>query len=239
MRATEWWLGRGVALGIIVTALDGCGGRLGTDPGEGGDGGSEESGGTGGSSGSGGVAGTEVSGAGASGGAGGSAGTAGAGGTAGAQGGGTPIGATGGVVTLPGVTCDLTTAITKSCAISSCHGRLFAYGGLVWSPDAELISRIKDKPATFQDLDCDPDPVGYVACAAPPPECQPYVGAKLVDSANPEASFIFTKLRVMDPGEPRCGNQMPLAPGDSPDVGWNEERRACIEQFVRAVAALP
>ena len=92
---------------------------------------------------------------------------------------------------------------------------------------------MKDVPASLADVDCDPGPE-YLECTSPPPECQPYVGAKLIDSANPDASFIFAKLAGTG-----CGNQMPLDPGNAPNSGWGPERRACIEELVRGIAALP
>jgi hypothetical protein len=165
---------------------------------------------------------------------GGTAPTAGSGGSGGGQAGGAPVCPTGGTAeTIPNVTCDWATAVTKSCAISSCHGRLFQYGGLLLTPDSGFTCRVKDKVVTLADVDCDPDPVDYLACTEPPTECQPFVGHKVVDSANPDASFMLTKML------PGCGNIMPLAPGDSEEVGWNEERRACIESLVRAIAAMP
>jgi hypothetical protein len=259
VRTRRWWQGGWWLLVGLVLALDGCGGRLGTDPEEGGEGGevgNEQSGGaepwntggtgnTSGTGNSGGTGGSEINDAGTAGaGPAPVAGTGGIGGStfneAGTAGAAPAAGAAGINALLPTVSCDWVTALTKSCAISSCHGRLFQYGGLLLTPDDQIISRIKDKEVTLADVDCNPDPIDYQACTTPLPECQPYIGAKVVDSANPDASFILTKMRAMEQNGPaRCGNQMPLAPGDSPEVGWNDERRFCIELFVRSVAALP
>ncbi|HEY3498754.1 MAG TPA: hypothetical protein VGK73_28880 [Polyangiaceae bacterium] len=171
----------------------------------------------------------------------GGAGTVGAGtggaGTGGVTSGGAGSGGT--VSVIPGVTCDWPTALQKNCAISSCHGKLFQYGDLLWTPTTldsmgrDLIARLKDVPPSLADVDCDPG-LEYVECTSPPPECQPYVGAKLIDSANPDASFILAKLAGAG-----CGNQMPLDPGSSPNNGWGPERLACIEELVRGIAALP
>ena len=140
---------------------------------------------------------------------------------------------------IPGVTCDWVTAMKANCAISSCHGKLFQYGHLLLTPDVndsmgrDFIARLKDVTASLADVDCDPGS-GYVACTSPMGGCVDYTSAKLVDSANPDASFVFTKM-----GGATCGNQMPVAPGDSPTSGWGEERRACIESMVRGIAAMP
>jgi hypothetical protein len=131
------------------------------------------------------------------------------------------------------VDCDWQTALQKSCAISVCHGTHNNFAGLNLIPDDLLVSRLKDVTITLGDVDCDPSEE-YHECVSPPPECTQYLGAKLVDSAYPEASFILAKLRGSG-----CGNQMPLPPGDAPYEGWNAERRACIESLVQGIAALP
>jgi hypothetical protein len=140
--------------------------------------------------------------------------------------GGSPLGAY--------TSCDARTALAKSCGFVGCHAGSRPIGDLNLLPDDGLVARLKDVPASLQDLDCDPTDI-FVECTSTPPECVPYVGALLVDSANPDASFILTKLG----GRSGCGNQMPLAPGNMASQGWNDERRACIEELVRAIAALP
>ena len=134
---------------------------------------------------------------------------------------------------VEGVNCDYTTGLTKSCALSVCHGTRLPYAGLVLTPNADLIARVKDVPATNRDLDCDPTE-GYLACETPPTECSQFVTAKLVDSANPDASYLITKMTASG-----CGNQMPIEPGNSPTNGWSDERKACLEELFRAIAAMP
>jgi hypothetical protein len=134
---------------------------------------------------------------------------------------------------VSGVECDWQTALQKSCAISVCHGTRMPFGDLNLTPDGLLVSRVKDVTVTLGDLDCDPS-AEYHECVSPPPECTEYVGAKLVDSVYPEASFILAKLRGSG-----CGNQMPMPPGDAASAGWNAERRACLESLVQGIAALP
>jgi hypothetical protein len=211
----RWLSRRAVVLGAGLVSLDGCGGRLRLG-GEAGAAGEESE-----ISELGGTAGVLAAAA-------GTTPTAGGGGAGGGSSGGA-----GGSISLPGISCDWQTALQKSCAISTCHGPVMAYAELLLTVDAGLIARIKDVPATLSDVDCDPGGA-FAPCTTPPAECQPYVGAKRVDSRNPDASFILAKLRGSG-----CGNQMPLPPGNSPTAGWNDERRFCLEQFVRAVAALP
>jgi hypothetical protein len=129
--------------------------------------------------------------------------------------------------------CDWQTALTKSCALSVCHGTRAPFGDLNLTPDDGLVARIKDVTATNGDLDCDPSDE-YLECTTLPPECSAYGSAKLVDSANPDASFIITKLTASG-----CGNQMPMPPGDSTSAGWTPDRLTCIQDLVRAIAALP
>ena len=76
---------------------------------------------------------------------------------------------------------------------------------------------------------CDPAmPNDFCVPAACP------TNTKLLDSANPDASWIFAKLGMTPTG---CGDQMPLAPGNAADR-WTAERQACLQTFFRALAAL-
>jgi hypothetical protein len=137
-------------------------------------------------------------------------------------------------IVIPGVVCDWQTAINKSCATSSCHGKGAAWGGLALDIDAGFVARLKDVPATLHDVvDCDPDATVF-GCDVVQPGCTAFVGAKLVDSQNPEASFLLTKMR--DSG---CGNEMPLSPGNSASLGWDANRRACLESLWQGIAGLP
>ncbi|HEY3495709.1 MAG TPA: hypothetical protein VGK73_13520 [Polyangiaceae bacterium] len=177
-------------------------------------------------------------------GSGGSAPTAGTGPAAG-TGGTAPTAGTAGSAgaavapTIPNVTCDWVTAMNKNCAISSCHGKLFQYGDLLLTPTVvdgmgrDFIARLKDVTVALADVDCDPGPE-YLECTTPPAECQPFVGTKLVDSANPANSFILKKMEAVV-----CGNQMPLDPGSSPNNGWGQERIDCITEMVNRIAEMP
>jgi hypothetical protein len=128
--------------------------------------------------------------------------------------------------------CDYKTALTKSCAISVCHSARAPFAGLNLTPDDLLATRLKDVVATNGDLDCDPGEQ-YLLCEMLPQECSAFATAKLVDSGNPDASFILTKM-----SESGCGNKMPMPPGDAASAGWNADRAACIDKMVRAIAAL-
>lgn len=237
MRSMFMFAGAALVFVVGCTVEERLGRQHHDDGGEGGEP-AETTGGSDGNGGSGvfvtgGMSGTNGSGSSGGTSASGSSGTAALGGSTAGSGGAnvTPI--------IPGLGCDWVTALKSNCAISSCHGKLFQYGRLLLTPDIEdsmgrdLIERLKDVPASFADIDCDPSPT-YEACVSPPPECQQFVGDKLVDSANPDRSFILTKMSPSG-----CGNVEPISPGDSPTTGWGEERRACIEDFVRGIAALP
>ncbi|MFW6023741.1 MAG: hypothetical protein ACOC9O_03250 [Myxococcota bacterium] len=89
--------------------------------------------------------------------------------------------------------------IPDTCGTSACHG-----GG---EPAAELDLRQPGGTARLLDV--------------PSTECD---GRLLVDSTDPEASFLLEKLRS---DMPECGEPMP-ATGEPLDEG----ELACIEQFV-------
>jgi hypothetical protein len=191
-----------------AAALVGCGGTAEDDPPAAGNG----SGATGGSGGSGGG-----SGSGSGGSAAGAAPMAGAAGAA--------AGNTG--APLPDVGCDYTMAIGRSCAIAGCHTAKDAYGGLNLTVDMGLRSRLVDVPAKHADIICD--------ITKPDEFCRPAAcpsNAKLLDSANPDASWVFAKLGMTPTG---CGDQMPLPPGNAADR-WTAERQECLQKFFRALA---
>jgi hypothetical protein len=134
---------------------------------------------------------------------------------------------------IPGVDCPWREALTKSCAGSSCHGVMMAYAELLLVPDSGLFDRIKDVPVTLRDVDCGSGGA-FVPCTTPPASCMSFVGKKLVDSAAPDQSFMLTKLTLSG-----CGNQMPIAPGNSPSAGWSEDRLLCLQQMIRGIAMMP
>jgi hypothetical protein len=167
------------------------------------------------------------------------AGTSTAGGSGGT--GGTATGGGGG--TTPYVSpivldCPWEDTLRKSCAITACHaaprGAVMAMADLILTPDEGLIRRIKDVPGTLGDLNCSADPSLFVECTTPPASCTPLVGMKLVNSQAPEESLMLKKL-----GASGCGEVMPAPPGNATMTGWNDDRKACMDRFVRAVAALP
>jgi hypothetical protein len=195
--------------------------------------------GTGGASNTAGTAGTGGSTAGTGGSTAGTGGsTAGTGGSAGSVAGGS--GGTGGVPYVSPIVlnCPWEDTLKKSCSIAGCHayarGTAVPWAGLILVPDEGLISRLKDVTGTLGDINCSPDVNLYVKCEVPPPSCSPLVGAKLVNSQSPEESLIMKKLEAVS-----CGDVMPVAPGDSAMTGWGPERKACIQDLVRAIAALP
>jgi hypothetical protein len=150
-------------------------------------------------------------------GASGGSGGAGSGGSAGTGGSGHV-----GPVVVEG--CDFV-ASTSKCATSGCHKPSVAIpapAGLNLVADELLVSRLKDVDATFKDIYC-----GSVPCPTIPEECPDVV--KLVDSANFADSWMLRK--VTDPMG--CGELMP------PSVTFAEVDRVCLENLVKAIAALP
>jgi hypothetical protein len=129
---------------------------------------------------------------------------------------------------LPDVGCDYTVALGRSCSIAGCHRPADVIAGnLDLTPDAGLRSRLVDVPAKHSHIICD---------VAAQTECVPAAcptSVKLLDSANPDASWLFAKLGMTPTG---CGDQMPMAPGNAADR-WTAERQACLQTFFRALAA--
>jgi len=144
-------------------------------------------------------------------------GTSGSGGTAG-SGLGTPD---------PG--CDYVTVLNSNCARTACHNTRSKISGLDLTPDANLAARLKDVPATHGDIDCSNGGV-FMACV--PESCASFGDAPLVDSANPDNSWILHKLNATHND---CGLEMPIPPGDT---GFDATRLDCLDKLVRAIAAL-
>jgi hypothetical protein len=226
----------------------GAAGMAGADAGKGGAAGQETGGaGVGGTlaAGSGGVlagsggeatggAGMTAGGAGAGGmsaGAGGVAGelvVAGMGGNAGGLGGAGMAGA--GAVAA--VTCNYKPILTEHCTGAGCHSANDLYT-FDLTPNDELIARIKDQPAAFSGINCGEPGEPFEECVPSACEIAAPPGALLIDSANPDESWILMKMRGMADG---CGDTMPTPPGT---VDFSESRRACLEEFFLAVAAEP
>lgn len=117
--------------------------------------------------------------------------------------------------------------LTTTCSKSFCHGRQFVTLDLRTDPG--LASRLLDQPATFGDIPC-PDDVTQTCI---PDTCPG--NALLVDSANPDASWMLTKVQP-DPlvgGIDGCGDLMP------PSSGVSTADYACYRAIIAAIAALP
>ena len=124
--------------------------------------------------------------------------------------------------------CDYATVLMNSCAMSHCHGRS-KLAKLDLRPDEGLVARLYDVPALHEGIDCSQTAV-FQACARPtePAACLPFNDALLVDSSNVENSWILKKINGTSAG---CGDPMPY------DLTIEEADRACLEKFIRAVAA--
>jgi hypothetical protein len=175
---------------------------------------------------------TGVGGATAGAGMGGAAGSAGAGagtaGTAGAAG-------TGAATWTWTCMADVTMALKQNCSRAGCHSTLDKYAGLDLTNPAAIAAQMVDKPAMHGDIACQPSGQPFRACTAEEllaKGCPPT--AMLIDSQNPEASWVLTKLRDQQ-GD--CGDPMPIAPGNSVSNGWNDERKLCYENFFKSLAA--
>jgi hypothetical protein len=148
----------------------------------------------------------------------------GTGGTTGAAGSGGGSTSPGGTLPFESAECDFPAVLSSNCAISGCHkpGAIALAAGLSLVPDSGFVSRVKDVPATHSDIYC-----GNVPCPTIPPECP--TGAKRVDSANWQESWIYRKIN----DAMGCGVEMP------PSVTFDAADRACIVLLVKTIAELP
>jgi hypothetical protein len=218
----RWLVSAVVSSGVLAAAS--CGGEsvLGSGGFGGGLIGSGGSGGTGGS-------GPMVS-------AGGSSGASSMGGAGGSGAIGTCDNGMGGCGSIDAAGCDVQVALRQSCARSGCHSSLDRYGSLDLSDLSAVAAQMVDQWAPHSDITCSEPGMPFRACTPDelPQYCPgPTAGVKLIDSANPNESWVLRKLNGT---QGMCGDAMPMAPGNSPTNGWNDERRVCLERFFRILA---
>jgi hypothetical protein len=171
-------------------------------------------------------------------------GTPGGGGTGGAGGSGArgPLGTCnnglGGCGGIDASGCDLRETLKKSCARTGCHSALDRYGSIDLSDPTLIGAQMIDQPAPHSDINCAEAGMPFRACAGDElaARCSGSdVAPLLIDTANPQNSWVFKKLY----GEQgSCGDAMPLPPGNSPE-NWSEESRVCIERFFNILATSP
>jgi len=111
----------------------------------------------------------------------------------------------------------------STCAKSFCHGKEYV-AGLDLRTDPGLASRLLDMPAHFGYIPCPDD--SDQTCV---PETCP-TSALLVDSLNPEASWMLAKLSSATNG---CGELMPTS------NGAKTADYPCYVAIINAIAALP
>ena len=130
------------------------------------------------------------------------------------------------------VTCnaglDAATVITADCAKGGCHKGALAAGGLDLTFPT-IANKTKDVPATHEGIQCSAPTEPYMECV--PTTCP--TGALIVDSANPDASWVLKKLDGSAKALP-CGDTMP----DANYATASPDRLACVQAAFRAIAAL-
>ena len=134
---------------------------------------------------------------------------------------------TGPVLDFSTIQCTGTTPqafLTSRCARNFCHGKTFS-ANLNLVPDDGFATRTLDVLATHGSILCE----GDVLHDCVPEACPPMGTVKLIDSTDPTASWILTKVHG---GQAGCGGPMPDA------NGLNADKDACITEIVNAVAAL-
>jgi hypothetical protein len=126
-------------------------------------------------------------------------------------------------------------ALKQNCSRAGCHSTLDKYAGLDLTEPAALAAQLVDKVAMHGDIACQPTGQPFRACNAEELltlGCPP--NAMLIDSANPDASWLITKLNGT---QGNCGDPMPIAPGNSVSNGWNDARKQCYIDFFKSLAA--
>ncbi len=108
-------------------------------------------------------------------------------------------------------TACITMLFSNTCV--SCHTQAVPLGELDLQ-SAGVAARLKDQPAKHAALD---NPQG---CPT---------GDKLIDSANPTASWLLKKVAMQQGG---CGTQMPPQGATAADV-------TCVTEYVNCVSAMP
>jgi hypothetical protein len=126
-------------------------------------------------------------------------------------------------------------ALYDGCARIGCHRAADMFAGLDLST-SEKAREMVNKPATFGDINCSVPGMPFRACtpAELPAGCVP--GTLLIDPLSFENSWVYKKL-TMTGDELNCGDPMPLAPGNSVSNGWSDERKQCLLDFFRSLAA--
>jgi len=114
--------------------------------------------------------------------------------------------------------------LNATCAKNFCHGPNFVVG-LDLRPDAGFAQRLLDAPAMHGGIPCDDD----VTMECVPAACPPAGSVKIIDSMDPTASWIFTKVNDV---AMTCGGRMPDT------RGLNADQTACLTEIVNATAAL-
>jgi hypothetical protein len=130
--------------------------------------------------------------------------------------------------------CDLKPSLKQNCARAGCHSTIDRYANLDLTDPTQVAAQMVDKVPTHGDIGCQLNGTPWRKCTLDELAamgCPP--SALLIDSTNPEESWVLKKLR----GEQaECGDQMPIAPGNSATNGWGEERRACYEDWIYEMA---
>jgi hypothetical protein len=153
-------------------------------------------------------------------------GTTTGGGTTGGTGG---TGTTNWVIDLTTIPCNngqnADQVIKADCAKGGCHKGALAAASLDLSQNQ--AKNTKDVPATHEGIQCSATGEPYMECV--PTTCP--TGARLVNSANPDDSWVLKKIHGTANG---CGDTMP----DDAYAAANADKVACIDAAFRAIAAL-
>lgn len=114
--------------------------------------------------------------------------------------------------------------LNTSCAKSFCHGKSFVVG-LDLNPNTGFAERTLDVAASHGGISCPDD----ITKECIPAGCPPAGTVKLIDSADPTASWILTKAHG---GQGDCGDRDPVG------ASLTSQEDACLIAIVNATAAL-
>ena len=149
---------------------------------------------------------------------------------------------------LPEVDCDWRSAlgapgISGYCFKGGCHNATTVAGALDLTADGFLASRLLDVPAKHQiacpgNVTCDPALGTCAECAACP------TGALLIDTADPESSWILGSMAPFIPGvttgtlDIGCGDAMPTFNTTGTNT-YSQAHKDCLREFFLALARIP
>jgi hypothetical protein len=130
----------------------------------------------------------------------------------------------------------VTDALTSNCGRPGCHSVALQWADLTLLDPGTIADQMVGMVATHGDIDCAAPGELYRECTPAELSANCPSDALLIDPVDFDQSWV---VRKMTPGFSGCGAEMPAPPGNSAASHWSEERRQCLLEFFRSLAASP